>query len=203
MIFMKSRLLIYILGILFCLLPVKSWAQSEHHADFTQVLLADSAESQESPDFWMNTAYSLTGSAFANGALVLVLAALDLGLQTFNPESQSLQNQVGILAVLPILSGFATAEFMHLNPRSTPDSAYGSMIGSTIASLVSLGLMMTLALLFPQENLANTYWTILPSAFISTVLLQSFGAAWGNQIDQTIHLQTNQQGMHLVYQWRF
>lgn len=197
---MKKRLIIYFICLFFLLFSATSWAESD------TVRLVGDEESigfQESPEFWTNTAYALAGSAAANTSLILLLASLDLGLETLNPDAQKLQNQVGILIFLPILSGIATAELMHLSPQSLPDTFHGSVIGSTIASLLSLGLIVTFALIFPQKDLENTYWTLLPSAFISTVLLQALGASWGQQIDHKLHLQAHHQGIQLVYQWQF
>lgn len=135
-------------------------------------------------DYWMNATYALGGAATGNalaGGMIIVAGGLGSAFSATPPEDVSGVWMASLL-VLPML---LTPTFMHLfSPESDPELFYWSLLGSSAAAVLHALLMIPLFVLFGQGNGAETFYLLAPAAFVSAVLFESLGAAWGHQLGE-------------------
>ncbi|PKL76939.1 MAG: hypothetical protein CVV27_07715 [Candidatus Melainabacteria bacterium HGW-Melainabacteria-1] len=156
-------------------------------------------------DAWLNATYALGGSALSNGLIVLSIAIMSLALAAISPDSEDYLNISGAGSVMLLsLSAAGTPLLMHLwSPEAKAELFSASLIGSVAASSVVLILMAPFYVLFNQGDVSGTFWTILPTAFITALLLQALGSAWGHELADNWRVQASEQGLVFAWHWRF
>lgn len=157
-------------------------------------------------DLWMNATYALGSSALSNTLLLLVITGLTLGQEALAPDAPAYLDLSGAatlgLLVVPMV---ATPLLMHAwSPEAEWEHFNGSVIGSVAMTGAQLVLMTPLFVIFNQGNINDTYWALLPTALITSILFQALGSAWGHELSQNLVLSSVKgQGLQLSYQLKF
>lgn len=210
-----KKALICLLTVLFCWQPLASANILFNESLFQRELTAATELSLEPyyqltqpdrTDLWMNATYALGASALSNTLLMIIIAGLSLGQEALAPDASSYLDMSGPstlgLLVVPML---ATPFLMHTwSPKAEWEHFNGSVLGSVALSGAQLVLMTPLFIGFNQGNINDTYWALLPMAFITSVLLQAMGASWGHELSQNFSVSSLKgQGLQLTYQLQF
>lgn len=188
----------------FCYGPGLSLSQAQA-AESEWILRQSSQIQNDQTEIWTNASYGLGASAMSNAIGIAVVAGAGILYQALEYPNFIEDVGPGILAV-PVFSALGTAAFMHLwSPQAEAEQFSQSFLGALTGSALALVLIVPLYLLFNQGSFAETYWAILPPAFVTTLLLQGLGAAWGHEIGKNLSFSTAQpaQGLQLSYHWEF
>jgi hypothetical protein len=200
---LQRPLLSLLIGFL-CWQPV-CWLPLAAQAEIIRVEFPAQIEPDRS-DLWMNASYALGGSALSNSLVMVTIAGLGLALSAYNTNAPPLLDIVGPSSLyLLLITATATPLLMHLwSPEAESQYFMGSLSGSLIMTVAQALLMIPLILLFNKGNISDTYWALLPSAFITSVLFQALGAAWGHEFAQNWDLAALPgQGLQLTYRVSF
>lgn len=170
-----------------------------------QFAQADGLDPADRSDAWLNATYALGGSALSNGLIVLSIVIMSLALSAISPDSEEYLNISGAGSLMLLsLSAAGTPLLMHLwSSEAKAELFSASLIGSVAASSVVLILMTPFYFLFNQGDVNGTFWTILPTAFITALLLQALGSAWGHELGDNWRVQASEQGLVFAWHWRF
>ncbi len=135
-------------------------------------------------DYWINTTYAIGGSALGNGALLAMVFALDVSSTFFgDPSGLWIENSPWLLPLLLIFPLVLTPLMMHMNsPSAEGDQVAWSIAGSILSVALHTLLILPLALLFPQENLANTIYFLAPAGVLTGLLIEGMGTAYLHQV---------------------